>query len=164
MWLIVTNGVVWSICQYVMTMSCAKTAELIEMQLGSWTQVGRRNHALDGDPDHPIWRGTFEGVQNGPLWSIETFCHELCKMAESIEIPFGMWLGWDGSGEHWLVWMEWHPAGWSVCLPLLIFACTRKSRSSLLALAHLGGPRKRIVKWLWCGGYGVPVRRRCGLL
>ena len=24
----------------------------------------------------------------------------------------------DGGGEHWLVWMEWRPAGWSVCLPL----------------------------------------------
>jgi len=23
--------------------------------------------------------------------------------------------------------MEWHPAGWSVCLPLLIFPCTIKS-------------------------------------
>jgi len=26
-----------------------------------------------------------------------------------------------------------------------------KSRSSLLALAHRGGPGKRAVKWLWCG-------------
>jgi len=27
----------------------------------------------------------------------------------------------DGGGGHWLVRMKWHPAGWSVCLPLLIF-------------------------------------------
>jgi len=27
----------------------------------------------------------------------------------------------DGGGGHWLVWMEWPPAGWSVCLPLLMF-------------------------------------------
>ena len=27
-----------------------------------------------------------------------------------------------------------------------------KSRSSLLAPAHLGGPGKRAVKRLWCGG------------
>jgi len=48
--------------------------------------------------------------------------------------------------------MEWRPAGWSVCLPLLIFPCTIKSRSSLLAPAHLGGPGKRAVKRLWwCG-------------
>ena len=45
-------------------------------------------------------------------------------------------------GGHWLVRMEWCPAGWSVCLPLLIFPCTKKSRSSLLALAHPGGPEK----------------------
>jgi len=52
-----------------------------------------------------------------------------------------------------LVRMEWRPAGWSVCLPLLISACAMKSRSSLLALAHLGWSRKRAIKWLWwwCG-------------
>jgi len=33
----------------------------------------------------------------------------------------------DGRGGHWLVRMEWRPAGWSVCLPLLIFPCTIKS-------------------------------------
>jgi len=43
-------------------------------------------------------------------------------------------------GGHWLDRMEWHAAGWSVCLPLLIFRCTIKSRSSLLAPAHPGGP------------------------
>ena len=36
-----------------------------------------------------------------------------------------------------------------MCLPLLIFPCTIKSRSSLLAPAHSGGPGKRAVKWLW---------------
>ena len=54
----------------------------------------------------------------------------------------------DGGGWHWLVRMEWRPAGWSVCLRLLIFPCTTKSRSSLLALAHPGGPGKRAVKRL----------------
>jgi len=56
----------------------------------------------------------------------------------------------DGSG-HWLVWMEWRPAGCSICLPLLIFPCAIKSRSSLLVLAYPGGPGKRDVKRL-CGG------------
>ena len=51
----------------------------------------------------------------------------------------------DGGGRHWLVRMEWRPAGWSVCLPLLIFPCTIKSRNSLLAPAHLGGPGKTVV-------------------
>ena len=56
----------------------------------------------------------------------------------------------DGGGGHWLVRMEWRPAGWSVCLPLLIFPCTIKSRSSLLAPAYPDGPGKRAVKLLWC--------------
>ena len=39
-----------------------------------------------------------------------------------------------------------------MCLPLLIFRCTIKSRSSLLAASYPGGPGKRAVKRLWCGG------------
>jgi len=58
-------------------------------------------------------------------------------------------------GGHWLVRMEWCPAGWSVCLPLLIFPCTIKSRSSLLTPAHLGGPRKRGHKTVVVCGGGV---------
>ena len=54
----------------------------------------------------------------------------------------------DGGGGHWLVRVEWRPAGWSVCLPLAIFPCTIKSRSSLLAPAHPGGSGKRDVKRL----------------
>ena len=36
-----------------------------------------------------------------------------------------------------------------MCLPLLIFPFTVKSRSSLLAPALPGGPGKRAIKWLW---------------
>ena len=54
--------------------------------------------------------------------------------------------GEDGGGGHWLVRMEWRPAGWSVCLPLLIFPCTMKSRGSLLAPAHPGGAGERAAK------------------
>ena len=65
----------------------------------------------------------------------------------------GIWsvknMGEDGGGTQWLVRMEWRPGGWPVCLPLLIFPCTIKSRSSLLASAHPGGPGKRAVKRLW---------------
>ena len=53
--------------------------------------------------------------------------------------------GGDGGGGRWLVRMEWHTAGWSVYLPLSIFPCTIKSRSSLLAPAHPGGPGKRAI-------------------
>ena len=57
----------------------------------------------------------------------------------------------DGGAGHCLVRMEWRSVGWSVCLPLLISPCTIKSRSSLPAPAHLGGPRKRATERLWCG-------------
>ena len=48
----------------------------------------------------------------------------------------------DVGGGNWLVQMEWHLAGWTVCLPRLIFPCIIKSRSSLLAPAHSGVPGK----------------------
>ena len=56
---------------------------------------------------------------------------------------------WGDGGGHCLVRMERRPARWLVCLPLLIFPCTIKSRSSLLALAHPGGSGKRAIKRLW---------------
>jgi len=78
-----------------------------------------------------------------------------------------MEVGDDGGGH--LVRMEWRLAGWSVCLPLLIFPCTIKPRSSPLApaimcwcavkkllthsLTGTGSPgwsRRKAVKWLWC--------------
>jgi len=42
-----------------------------------------------------------------------------------------------------------------VYLPLFIFPCTIKPRSSLLAPAHPGGPGNRAVKRLWFDSYGV---------
>ena len=42
-------------------MSCAKTAKPIEMPFSGLTHVGPRNHILDGNPDPPTGRGTFEG-------------------------------------------------------------------------------------------------------
>jgi len=48
----------------------------------------------------------------------------------------------DGGGGHCLIWMEWCPARWSVCLPLLILPCTTKSRSSLLATVSWVVPEK----------------------
>ena len=63
--------------------------------------------------------------------------HPACK-------KYGGWWRWHG-----LVRTEWRPAVWSVCLPLLIFPCTIKSRSSLLAPSHPGGPGKGAVKRLW---------------
>jgi len=47
-----------------------------------------------------------------------------------------------------------------VCLPLLIFPCTIKSRRSLLAPAHHGSPGKRAVKRLWWYGGGYYMADR----
>jgi len=97
--------------------------------------------------------------------------HSLVWHAFSALMPSVLWHCWlggrkgirpvkiwaDGGGWHWLVRIEWCPAGWSVCLRLLIFPCTIKSRSSLLAPAHLGGPRKKAVKRMcvvWHGRLG----------
>ena len=44
-----------------------------------------------------------------------------------------------------------------MCLPLLIFSCTMKSRSSLLAPAHLGGPGKRAVNGYGGGAFTLQV-------
>jgi len=56
--------------------------------------------------------------------------------------------------------MEWRPAGWSVCLPMLISPCTIKSRSCLLAPAHAGGPGKMAVNGCG-GGCGVVLLLHC---
>jgi len=62
--------------------------------------------------------------------------------------------GQDG-GRHWLGRTQWRPAEWSVCLPLLIFPCTIKSRSSLLAPAHPRGRGKKAANG--CSGGGEEI-------
>ena len=47
----------------------------------------------------------------------------------------------------------------SVNLPL-----HHESRSSLLVLAHPGGPRKRAIKRLWCGVVVIPVMVVCSTI
>jgi len=63
----------------------------------------------------------------------------MCKLFDEVNVIIGEQVSVEMvGGEQWLVQMEWRPAGWSVCLPLLIFPCTMKSKSSLLAPAHPG--------------------------
>jgi len=47
---IVTDRVARSVCLSATLVSPAKTAAPIEMPFGLWTQMGRRNHLLDGGP------------------------------------------------------------------------------------------------------------------
>jgi len=70
--------------------------------------------------------------------------------------PISVIIMGDGGSGHWLVRMEWRPARWSVSASVNL-PCTIKSRSSLLVPAHPGGPGKRAVKWLWCGGFPISV-------
>ena len=55
------------------TLSCAKTAELIEEPFGVGTRVGPGNHVLDGGADRPRERGILEGRfrAGGPLFVSE---------------------------------------------------------------------------------------------
>ena len=54
-----------------------------------------------------------------------------------------------------------NPDCW-VCLPLVILLNTIKSRKIfLLALARPGGPEKKAVKWVWCGGVCVSCHPHC---
>jgi len=67
----------------------------------------------------------------------------------------------DGGDGHWLVQMEWRPAGWSVCLPLLIFPCTIKSRSSS-GTGSPGWSRKKGSKMCVCVSVYLYYCTRCG--
>jgi len=60
---------------------------------GLRTRVGLRKHVLDGGPDHPC-KGAILGKGNaGACPRHSAMSRELCKMAEPIEMPFGLWTG-----------------------------------------------------------------------
>jgi len=71
--------------------SPARTDELIEKLFGlhglEWTQATISNPNPNQDP--PIELAILRG--EGVAHCIVTFCHEPCKMAEPIEIPFENW-------------------------------------------------------------------------
>jgi len=77
---IITDGVGWSVCLLVgwsvTILSLAKTAEPIKMQFRMWTQVGPRNHVLDGNPDP---------LREGPILRWKRYLHSkwLAERAKS---------------------------------------------------------------------------------
>ena len=79
-------------------MSPAETAEPVEMSFWIWTQVGRRNHALDGGLNLPMERGNFER-QGAAHCRVQVPAVRCAKMAEPIKMQFGM-LSQVGSGNH----------------------------------------------------------------
>ena len=72
-------------------MSPAKTAAPIEMPFRLWTQVGTRNHVLHEGPDPLMGRGNSEGGKGHPIVKCRDTAVICEKMAEPIEIPFGLW-------------------------------------------------------------------------
>jgi len=87
MQLIVIHGVEWSVflsffsvvrSLSVTIVSPVKTAEPIDMPFGMWTRVPG-NHILDG-VKNPFYEGAIlRGKWSGPLESMGTVCHKLCK-------------------------------------------------------------------------------------
>jgi len=79
------------VCRLSVTVvSPAKMAEPIEMLLGLWTWVSPRNHVLDGGPDRPMRSGSFLGERTRRGVPDDT-AMSCAKMAEPIEMPFGLW-------------------------------------------------------------------------
>jgi len=60
----------------------------IKMPFGMLSRVGPRNHVLDGVSDSH-GKGQFGG-KDMPGHARQ-HCRELCKKAEPIEMPFGLW-------------------------------------------------------------------------
>jgi len=129
----------------------------------AWLSVSRSVMWISGPHSTVHWRSILRLLRNGLRlqrwllastmtsirWERQVCCSEWSTYMPVSKISKLLLLG-DGGGGHWLlVRMEWRPSGLSVCLPLLIYPCTIKSRSSLLAPAHPGGPGKRAIKWLW---------------
>ena len=74
-------------------MSCAKTAELIEMPFRLWTSVGssKHNYIRWGHRSHHM-NGQFEGVEGAAHCKMQQLSAVSCeKMAVLIEMPFGIW-------------------------------------------------------------------------
>jgi len=66
----------------------AETAELIEMSYGMWTQVGPRNHVLDGIQIPRCRRAIFR--RRAVLYKVYGLSAVSCaKTAEPIKMPFG---------------------------------------------------------------------------
>jgi len=62
----------------------------IEMLYGMLSWLGPRKHVLDGSPDSPTGNGNFEGKWGGPFQSKGLSAVSCAKVAEPIEMQFGM--------------------------------------------------------------------------
>ena len=85
-----TDRVAWSVGQSVTLVRPAKTVEAIEIPFGWRTEVGPRNHVLDGDPD-PTWEGAIVRGKVASHCKVQghSACGHLGKTTEPIEVPLG---------------------------------------------------------------------------
>ena len=72
---------------YESAVSCAKTAEAIEMRFRLWIRIDPRKHVLDGGSDPP----REEAIISENHMSDYTVAN-CTKAAEPIEMPFGLWI------------------------------------------------------------------------
>jgi len=93
---IVTDRVAWPICllvcRSVTVVSPAKTTQPIEMLFGLRTQVGPRNHVGLLDVVHIVpYEGAIFRGKDIPEHVRRYSATSFAKMAEPIEMPFGLW-------------------------------------------------------------------------
>jgi len=126
---IATDGAAWSVGSSVrlaismslMTMGPAKLAEPIEMPFGMWTRVGPRIYVLDGAPDPPTGRGTFEGM----IQDFPTHGRTLFTVALMSGFPRMLWMSVS------VGWMQ-KQSNVTLSFPNEKFACNAASRKSSL--------------------------------
>jgi len=74
------------VCLSVTLVSPAKMAELMEITFGLRIWVGSGNHVLDGGPDPPMRRGSFEGGRG--KW------RPIVKYRDTLRSSLQRWLNW----------------------------------------------------------------------
>jgi len=114
----------------------------LRWQVAQMEQRGMRNQSRNQIKPAVLGTHVKQILKQLALWGSFVFSALTLLVGRQERHPACKKIWGDGGGGHWLVRMEWHPAGWSVFLPLLIYPCTAKSRSSLLAPAHPGSPGK----------------------
>jgi len=70
--------------------SCAKTAEPIEMPFRMLSRVDRKNHILNAGCRSPMGRGNFEAMSM-PRHARRHSAGSCANMVEPIDSPFGLW-------------------------------------------------------------------------
>ena len=87
----IVTGIAWSVCQSVIVISPAETAEPIKMPFGLWTRVNSKNHVLAGGPGPPCKLAIVRGTASARCKVWGHFAASCSKMAEPIEMWIWLW-------------------------------------------------------------------------